>query len=432
LIRSMTGFARTRGENEAYAADVEIRSVNYRYLDVRVRVPTSVSSLETRIRERVQARAERGKVDVNIYLRPKGESAYELEVDRPLVEEIVQSAKNLGADLGLGGEISLADLMSFGRGFNVKEKDLSGAESVWEALEPALEEAIAKFDRMRQDEGNGLKVDLEGRLSTMESHIDTIEDVSASSREKKRQDLLEKIKELEANNLEPSALAMEVARLVERSDVTEELTRFRSHLSLWREAAATDGPCGKKLDFIIQAMNPEINTIGSFCRPPPGRGKRLCYKESSILSMKSSFRSPIPRGPSVWPKKTESTITSSQRKHSRTRLKRETSWNGPKFTEISTGRGVPRLKRFAPKVVTSYSTWTFREPTKFDGPNTMRYPCSCFRPRFRCSRGVCVDVVPTSPGTSRFDSRQPERRSIAIENTTTLSSTKISTVPRSS
>ena len=266
MIRSMTGFARTRGENEAYAADIEVRSVNYRYLDVRVRVPTSVSSLEMKIRERVQSRIKRGKVDVNVYLRPKGESAYELEVDRPLVEEIVQSAKSLGANLGLGNELSLSDLMSFGRGFNVKEKDLSGAESVWEALEPALEEAIAEFEKMRQDEGNELKADLEGRLSTMESHIDTIEGASASSREKKRQDLMEKIKELEVNNLEPSALAMEVARLVERSDVTEELTRFRSHLSLWREAAAKDGPCGKKLDFIIQEMNREINTIGSKCQ----------------------------------------------------------------------------------------------------------------------------------------------------------------------
>jgi uncharacterized protein (TIGR00255 family) len=262
----MTGFARARGENQAYATDVEIRSVNYRYLDVRVRVPTSVSSLEMQIRERVQSRVERGKVDVNIYLRPKGESAYELEVDRPLVEEIVESAKSLGQSLGLGAELSLSDLMSFGKGFNIKEKDLSGAESVWEVLEPALEEAIAKFQKMRQDEGNELKSDLESRLSTMESVIDTIEGVSASSREKKRQDLLEKIKELQANGLEPSTLAMEVARLVERSDVTEELTRFRSHLSLWRESALSDGPCGKKLDFIIQEMNREINTIGSKCQ----------------------------------------------------------------------------------------------------------------------------------------------------------------------
>ena len=229
-------------------------------------VPSSVSSLEMQVRERVQSRVERGKVDVNVYLRPKGESAYELEVDRPLVEEIVHSAKSLGTSLGLGDDLNLSDLMSFGKGFNIKEKDLSGAESVWKVLEPALEEAIQKFQKMRQDEGDELKADLEGRLSTMESHIDTIESASASSREKKRQDLLEKIKELEVNNLEPSSLAMEVARLVERSDVTEELTRFRSHLSLWRESAAADGSCGKKLDFIIQEMNREINTIGSKCQ----------------------------------------------------------------------------------------------------------------------------------------------------------------------
>jgi uncharacterized protein (TIGR00255 family) len=111
-----------------------------------------------------------------------------------------------------------------------------------------------------------LKADLDGRIDTMAEYIDALETMSSSSREQRKRDLLEKIGELESTALEANVLAMEVARLVERSDITEEITRFRSHLSLWRQAVGSEGPCGKKLDFIIQEMNREVNTIGSKCQ----------------------------------------------------------------------------------------------------------------------------------------------------------------------
>ena len=266
MIRSMTGFARARAENEAYEVDVEMRSVNHRYLDVKVRVPNSVSTLELKIRDKVASRLGRGKTDVSIRLKPKGESAYELEVDRPLVSEVIRSVRQLGSDLGVEGDIHLADLMTFGRGFNVREKDFSEAGQVWEAIEPALAQALDDLERMRTAEGAELEADLNERLKTMSEYLDGIETTSRDGRETRKKELIEKVNELESSGLEPAALAMEVTRLVEKSDIAEEITRFRSHLSLWNDTVTAGQPCGKKLDFIIQEMNREINTIGSKCQ----------------------------------------------------------------------------------------------------------------------------------------------------------------------
>lgn len=266
LIKSMTGYARTQSENEAYTAVVELRSVNHRYLDVKVRAPSSVASLETKIRDRVTARLGRGKVDVSVQLKPKGESAYQLEVDRPLVEEIVRTGRSLASELGVEGEIKISDLLTFGRAFSMKERDLSATDQAWQALLPALEQALEEHDLMRHAEGAELKADLDRRLADIAEHLDAVENLTASSREQKRRDLLDKINELKVGSLEPTSLAMEVARLVERSDIAEEITRFRSHLSLWNEAVRGEGIRGKKLDFIVQEMGREVNTIGAKCQ----------------------------------------------------------------------------------------------------------------------------------------------------------------------
>jgi uncharacterized protein (TIGR00255 family) len=243
-----------------------MRSVNNRYLDVRARLPSSLSSLEAKIRDRVSSRFSRGKVDITIRLKPKGESAYELEVDKPLMEEIVRSARSLGDELGVAGEVTLSDLVGFPRAFNVQERDLSETGRAWDAVEPAIEKALSDLDGMRKAEGSELEADLDARVGSISKGLDAIEENSASSRDRRRQELEEKVKELEVVSLEPSALAMEVARLVERNDITEEVTRFRSHLTLWEEASDSDGACGKKLDFILQEMNREVNTMGSKCQ----------------------------------------------------------------------------------------------------------------------------------------------------------------------
>jgi uncharacterized protein (TIGR00255 family) len=182
------------------------------------------------------------------------------------MEEIVRSARSLGDELGVAGEVTLSDLVGFPRAFNVQEKDLSETGQAWDAVRPAIEKALAELDGMRKAEGSELEADLDARVVSISKGLDAIEEFSASSRDRRRQELEEKVRELEVMSLEPSALAMEVARLVERNDITEEVTRFRSHLTLWKEATDSDGACGKKLDFILQEMNREVNTMGSKCQ----------------------------------------------------------------------------------------------------------------------------------------------------------------------
>lgn len=263
MLKSMTGFSRARAENDAYEVVVEIRSVNHRYLDVRIRGSSGLASLEKQIRDSVADELGRGKVDVSVSLKPKGESASEIEVDRPLMKEFVRVASELGKESGIDGALSLSDLVGFSPAFQVRDRDLSEGSSVWEALEPALSEALAELTRMREAEGKEMSADFERRMTALGGHLERVEKSSGERRESRRNDLGAKVRELLGSALEPSAISMEVARLVERADIAEEITRFRSHLELWKRAVAASGPCGKKLDFIIQEMNREVNTIGS-------------------------------------------------------------------------------------------------------------------------------------------------------------------------
>jgi uncharacterized protein (TIGR00255 family) len=266
MIKSMTGYARASASNASYAVVVEIRSVNHRYLDLRVRGASGLASLEKKIRDVVGAELSRGKVDVNINFRPQAQSVYEISVDRPLMSEFVRLAVEAGEENDIGGELTLSDLVSFSPAFQVKERDLSEGEGVFGALEPALVEAVAGFGKMRSAEGEEMAADIAGRIRELSTRLERVEARSNESRSHKREQLQARVDELLAGNVEPSTIAMEVARLVERNDVTEEITRLRSHLELWRGAVESDGPCGKKLDFIVQEMNREINTIGSKCQ----------------------------------------------------------------------------------------------------------------------------------------------------------------------
>ena len=266
MIKSMTGYARASSSSASYAVVVEIRSVNHRYLDLRVRGASGLVALEKKIRDRVSMELSRGKVDVNINVRPLMESVYEIAVDRPLMSEFVRLAGEVAKENGVASDLALSDLVSFSPAFQVKERDLSEGQGVWEALEPALVESISDFATMRAAEGSEMAKDVAGRVRELSERIDRIESRSAESRDKKREQLQVRVEELLGTAVEPPAIAMEVARLVERADIAEEVTRFRSHLELWGGTVGSEGPCGKKLDFIVQEMNREVNTIGSKCQ----------------------------------------------------------------------------------------------------------------------------------------------------------------------
>jgi uncharacterized protein (TIGR00255 family) len=263
----MTGFARASAANDAYEVVAEIRTVNHRYLEVRLRASGSASlAYEKRIRDRAAKTLARGKVDVTLHVRALSESNQEIQVDRPLMKEFVRVVRNLGEELGVESKLSAADLVAFSPAFAVRERDIGEASGADEMVERAVDAAIDSLEKMRVTEGAAMASDLEARIRTLIRTLEEIEAISASTREIRRAELEAKVQELLASLVEPAAIAAEVARLVERVDVAEEITRFRSHAALWRSAVLDPEPCGKKLDFIVQEMNREVNTIGSKCQ----------------------------------------------------------------------------------------------------------------------------------------------------------------------
>ncbi len=267
MLKSMTGYARASAENELYEVVAEIRTVNHRYLEVRLRASGSASlAYEKRIRERIAKVLGRGKVDVTLHVSALSESNQDIQVDRPLMKEFVRLARSLGDELGVESKLSIADLVGFTPAFSVRDREIAEGSGADEAIERAVGAAIESLEKMRSSEGLAMASDLEARMGCLSHTLDEIEEISASARETKRAELEAKVQELLASAVEPAAIASEVARLVERVDVTEEITRFRSHAALWRTAVAASEPCGKKLDFIVQEMNREVNTIGSKCQ----------------------------------------------------------------------------------------------------------------------------------------------------------------------
>lgn len=267
MLKSMTGYARASASNEAYEVTAEIRTVNHRYLEVRLRASGGASlAYEKRIRDRVAKVLGRGKVDVSLHVSALSESNQEIRVDRPLMKEFVRLANSLGDELGVETKLTLPDLVAFAPAFSVRERELPEGSGLEDVIDRAIDLAIESLENMRELEGAAMASDLESRMGSLGRTLDEIENCSMEAREAKRAELEEKVQEILASGVEPTVIASEVARLVERVDVAEEITRFRSHVALWKSTVASEEPCGKKLDFIVQEMNREVNTIGSKCQ----------------------------------------------------------------------------------------------------------------------------------------------------------------------
>ena len=259
----MTGFSRARSDGDTHEVVVELRSVNHRYLDTKMKAPAALAFLDKQVRDRVGAKVTRGKVDITINLKPKGDSTHEIEVDEPLMKEFVRVANRLRERTGVQTPLTLTDLLSFTPAFSVREKEVTDSGVLWDAVEPPLGEALDKLTEMREAEGREMAADLSRRIDVLSLEVNEVERLSDAKRESKRSELEASVTELIGSNVEPAVIAMEVSRLVERGDIAEEITRFRAHLEMWRSTVEKNEPCGKKLDFIVQEMNREVNTIGS-------------------------------------------------------------------------------------------------------------------------------------------------------------------------
>lgn len=262
LIKSMTGFGRGEYSQGTSTFSVDVRSVNHRYSDVSVRMPRSMSVLEEKVREFVSEKISRGKVDVYINYSTFGQSS-QVKLDTNLAKAYVDSLNTLKEMFSIRDEINLSLLTRFPdiMALETVEMDM---DELWAMLKQALEMAFNALVEMRQREGERLKNDLLEKLETVKGFVGNIKEKSFSIVDEYKNKLYDRIKELTKDiPIDENRLLTEVAVFADKTSIDEEIVRLESHMEELRKALNFKGSVGKKLDFIIQEMNREVNTIGS-------------------------------------------------------------------------------------------------------------------------------------------------------------------------
>ena len=264
MIRSMTGYGRKEMTGAGIHGSIEVRSVNNRYLDIQVKTPRSLAALEPRIKKTVQDRFSRGRFDVFITRNGDQEKTGRLTHDEALAAQYVGILRDLKARFDLSGQVDLSLVAGF-PGLIAVTEEKEDIDAIWQLLAEGLGQALDELDGMRGVEGQALVKDMFRRLDILASLMKDIQVLSPQSVENARKRMAETLTRLLNERPDPVRLAQEMAILAERTDVTEELTRLSSHISQFQAmlAGATGEPVGRKLDFLLQEMGREANTISS-------------------------------------------------------------------------------------------------------------------------------------------------------------------------
>jgi uncharacterized protein (TIGR00255 family) len=271
MIKSMTGFASLTRDDEAATVAVTVRSVNHKFLDLQLRVPSTLGPREGRLRGLVQKRVSRGRVEVAVTLLQRKTPAVDVELNESFLEAL-RSALDRAREQGyISGAMTPGDLLRFPQALSIRERQ--EAEEEVEKVAVRVEEAVAvaldELDAMRVREGGYLRADLDARRALLGELFERAAKAAEEGMAGLQARLQERVRELQADSLaDETTIAQEIAKFVGRSDITEEVVRFRGHLEHWRALAESPEPCGRKLDFLLQEMNREVNTLGSKAEGP--------------------------------------------------------------------------------------------------------------------------------------------------------------------
>ena len=261
-ICSMTGFGRYEAVTEKYRIQVELRSVNHRYLDLTLKMPRRLGCFEAGVRQLLKEYMERGKTDVYITYEDYGDTTKRLKYNQALAAEYVEYAARMAEDFGIPNDLKVSNLMRLADVLAMEETSGNDAE-LWEIIEPAVRKAAEAFRSAREKEGCNLRQDLLLKLGHMREYVADIEAFSPSVTEEYRRRLTEKIKEtLSYSGLSPDEgrIVTEVTIYADKICTDEEMVRLKSHIDTMEQRLRQGGPCGRELDFIAQEMNREANT----------------------------------------------------------------------------------------------------------------------------------------------------------------------------
>jgi len=284
MIRSMTGFGRMEGVAAGKRIPVEMKSLNHRYLEISLRMPAALAVLEMEIKKRIGERYTRGKFEVSIRMEngSSSEAPSVLALNLPLARQYLSLLTQLRKELGISGEVTLEMMAGF-RDLFVTGEGEEDVPALWEGLEKVLAQTMEKLTAMRDAEGESLGRDLTERMGTVERLVQEIARRAPEVVLEYRQRLADRVRELTAGMVvDESRLHQEVAVLAEKSDITEEVVRMNSHLGQFRNFMTAEEAVGRKMDFLIQEMNREVNTIGA--KSQDGEIARLVIELKSELA----------------------------------------------------------------------------------------------------------------------------------------------------
>ncbi|HEY3160604.1 MAG TPA: YicC/YloC family endoribonuclease [Vicinamibacterales bacterium] len=268
MIKSMTGFASLTHEDERATIGITVRAVNHRFLDVQLRVPQSLAEVEPRVRALLQKRLARGRVEVQISVQLRTPAAPTVELNEEFANAL-SAAIDRARERGLvAGSLTPGDLLRLPQAISVKDRgtdpDPEAEAQLAASVEAAVEQALADLDAMRVREGGHLRTDLDGRKESLAAFITRVADAADAGMTALQARLQDRVREISLDlPVDEAMIAQEIVRTAQRSDISEEVTRFRAHLAHWDSLSEGPEPCGRKLDFLLQEMNREVNTIGS-------------------------------------------------------------------------------------------------------------------------------------------------------------------------
>ena len=263
MIRSMTGFGRGHEILNGRDITVEIRAVNHRYYEFSCRIPRSMGFMEERLKNLLQGSVSRGKVEVSVLIRNVDCPEEKISVNRAVVKDYIEALRSVREEFSLTDDLSLSDVMRIPDAFTVIKEE-EDEEQLWADVRAAAEPALAKFVAMREEEGARLKEDVLSRLADIEQRVAEVEKRSPQLVEDYRRRLYDRMCEvLEGKAVDESRILLEAGIFSEKTAVDEETVRLRSHIGQFRKMLEDSGAVGRKLDFLVQEMNRETNTIGS-------------------------------------------------------------------------------------------------------------------------------------------------------------------------
>jgi len=268
MIKSMTGFASVTREDDRATVAVTIRALNHRYLDLQLRVPQSLAAIESDVRAVVGKRVARGRVELSLSLQLRQTPGIDVELNEEFgraLEAALAQARARGLVAGL---LTPGDLLRLPQAITIRERptdaDASLMEEVADRARSAVADALADLDSMRAREGDHLRADLDQRRTFVADLVERIGVAADEGRTAMEVRLAERVQQLRTElQADETAVAQEIVRTAARSDISEEVARFRGHVSHWVTLADSAEPCGRKLDFLLQEMNREVNTMGS-------------------------------------------------------------------------------------------------------------------------------------------------------------------------